>query len=259
MTTAATGDVGRLLRSWRQRRRLSQLELASRAEVSSRHLSFVETGRAQPSSEMIVRLADQLEVPLRERNSLLLAGGYAPQYAAAEPADLAPVLASFRQLLDAHAPYPALLLDRYWDLIDSNAPVSGLLEGVAPHLLEPPVNVIRLSLHPDGLAPRIGNLAQWRAHLLHQLDARAERTGDPRLAQLHDEVAAYPVPTTGGERSAPVSPVIPLVLLPLGAGPALRFFSVASVVEAPSDVTIDELHLETFLPADQETAEILRA
>ncbi len=254
-----TSELGPMIRSWRQRRRLSQLELASRAEVSSRHLSFVETGRAQPSPELIVRLSDHLEVPLRERNTLLVAGGYAPRYTeAADPADLDAVLGAFRTLLDAHDPYPALLLDRYWDLIDSNAAVGALLAGVAPALLEPPVNVIRLSLHPDGLAGRVANLAQWRAHLLHQLNARAERTGDPRLAELYDEVSAYPAPADAV--SSPVTPVVPLVLLPADpAGPTLRFFSVASVAEAPSDVVVDELHLETFLPADRVTANLLAA
>lgn len=257
-TRARRGDVGAQLRSWRQRRRLSQLELAGRAEISSRHLSFVETGRSRPSPDMIERLAEHLDVPLRERDSLLVAGGYAPRYAAANTPDRDAVLGAFRDLLDAHHPWPALLLDRYWDLIDANAAVDPLLAGAAPEVLEPPVNVIRLSLHPKGLAARILNLGQWRAHLLHQLQARAERTGDPRLAELRAEVEAYPVPEGRDRQAEPSGPVVPLVLSTPDRA-TLRFFSVASVAEAPGDVTIDELHVETFLPADPATAALLRA
>ncbi|GAA4392318.1 helix-turn-helix transcriptional regulator [Tsukamurella soli] len=252
MTTA---EVGGLLRRWRHRRHLSQLELASRAEVSGRHLSFVETGRARPSAELILRLAEHLDVPLRERDGLLLAGGYAPRYQPT-PSDSSAVLASFRTLLDAHMPYPAVLLDRYWDLVDANAAVGPLLEGCAPHLLEPPVNVVRLSLHPDGLAPRIVGLGGWRAHLLHQVGARADRIADARLTALLDECRAFP---GGDAASVPSGPVVELVLRGEPGEPPLRLFSVVSVVLTPNDATIDDLHLETLLPADQATRARLAA
>ena len=249
-----TIEVGPLLRTWRQRRRLSQLELASRAEVSGRHLSFVETGRSRPSAEMILRLAEHLEVPPRERDALLVAGGFAPRYDRA--ADAAGVLASFRTLLDAHAPYPAVLLDRYWDLVDANDAVPPLLAGCAPHLLEPPINVVRLSLRPDGLAPRIVELGAWREHLLHQVAARADRTADPRLADLLAECREYPCE---GPAPAPSGPVVELVLRMPDGAPPLRLFSVVSAVLTPHDATVDELHLETFLPADEATRTRLQA
>ncbi|MGY4719901.1 helix-turn-helix domain-containing protein [Naumannella huperziae] len=243
-----TMEVGTLLRAWRQRRRLSQLELASRAEVSGRHLSFVETGRSRPSADMVLRLADHLEVPPRERDTLLIAAGFAPRHA--HPEDTAEILASFRTLLDAHQPYPAVLLDRYWDLVDANDAVAPLLADCAPHLLEPPVNVVRLSLHPDGLAPRIINLALWREHLLHQVAARADHTADPRLAALHAECRQYP---SNGTAPTPSGPVAELVLCVADDAPPLRLFSVVSAVLTAHDATIDELHLETFLPADEAT------
>lgn len=245
-------NVGVLLRQWRRRRRLSQLELATRAEVSGRHLSFVETGRSRPSPDMILRLAVQLEVPLRERDSLLLAGGYAPRYQESTP-DVAAVMSAFRHLLDAHMPYPALLMDRCWDLVDTNDATAAILDTCAPDLLEPPINVVRLSLHPDGLAPRITNLAQWRTHILHQVDARARRTADARVAALLTECRAYP----GGHGTAPTGPVAELRLRNT-AGSQLRLFSVASEVVMPNDVSISELHLETFLPADEYTRAYLQ-
>jgi len=258
MSTAATSqpEVGALLREWRERRRLSQLELALQAEVSTRHLSFVETGRSRPTADMIERLAGQLDVPLRERNRLLLAGGYAPahpEHALDEP-DLAAVRDALRVVLAAHEPHPAVLLNRWWELVDANAAIGALLDGIAPALLEPPVNVLRLSLHPDGLAPRIGNLGQWRAHLLEQLHRRIERTADARLVELADELAGYP-----GGAAAPASPTD--VVLPLRlASPAgeLSFFSIAAHVGTATDVTVDELTIEAFYPADAATAEALR-
>ena len=175
-------------------RRLSQLHLATRAGVSARHLSFVETGRSKPTREMILRLAEVLDVPLRTRNELLLAGGFAPAYAEREldGPHLATVLAALRDVLAGHEPYPAILLDRHWTMIDANAGVAALIEGAAPWLLEPPVNVLRLSLHPDGLARRIGNLPEWRTHILHRLDQQILATGDPVLRALHDELTALP-------------------------------------------------------------------
>lgn len=252
-------SVGGLLRTWRQRRRLSQLELSSRAEVSSRHLSYVETGRARPTSEMILRLAEHLDVPLRERNRLLLAGGFAPRYSD-RPVDdraLATVLAGLRDLLDAHLPRPALLLDERWDLIDANAAVGVLVEGCDPALLEPPVNVVRLSVHPDGLAPRIGNLEAWGAQLHRQVVQRAERTHDPTLLELAAEVERYVDVSAGAaDTGGPGGPVLTLDLAtPDGR---LRLFSVAARLETPADSTLEGLVLETFLPADAATDAALR-
>lgn len=247
-------DVGPLLKQWRERRRLSQLELSNAAEVSTRHLSYVETGRSQPTAAMIERLAGHLDVPLRERNRLLLAGGYAPAHPerAYDAPDLAAVRDSLRAVLRAHEPHPAVLLNRWWELLDANDAVAMLLDGVAPHLLEPPVNVLRLSLHPDGLAPRIRNLGQWRGHLLGQLDQRIERTADPRLVELAAELAAYP---GGPGEPPPDGVVLPLRLAwPHGE---LAFFSIASHVDSATDVTLDELVLEAFYPADERTRAVL--
>ena len=181
--------VGELLREWRERRRLSQLDLSIQADISTRHLSFVETGRSRPTPAMIIRLTEQLDVPLRERNTLLLAAGYAPaypQHGLDEP-ELSSVRAALRRVLAGHQPYPAVVIDRWWEMLDSNAGMGLLVDGCAPWLLEPPVNVLRLSLHPDGMAPRILNLAQWRAHLLTQLQHRSRVLGDERLVELHTE------------------------------------------------------------------------
>src|SRR5262245_46854093 len=184
--------VGELLRDWRQRRRLSQLDLALDAEISSRHLSFVETGRSKPSSEMILRLAERLEVPLRERNQLLLAGGFAPAYSESKLSapSMSAVTGALRQLLDAHQPNPALIVDEGWDLVDANAAVDLFLAGAAPELLEPPVNALRLSLHPDGMASRIVNLGEWRAHILARLRRQADRSGSASLLGLWEELRA---------------------------------------------------------------------
>ena len=251
MTGAA--PIGSELRRWRELRALSQLALATRASVSTRHLSFVENGRSRPTPEMILRLADVLEVPMSEQNRLLLAAGFAPRHPerGLDDADLSSVLAGLRSLLDAHAPYPALLLDDHWDVVDANAAVHALLTDCDPVVLEPPINVIRLALHPRGLAPRIRNLPTWRAHLLHQLEHRIDRTGgDPRLTALREEMAGCP----GGDEPTGQRPVDPVVLLELETDDApLRMFSVASRIEGPADVTLDALHLETFLPADDHT------
>src|SRR5438309_578365 len=186
--------VGTLLRGWRQRRRLSQLELSGEAGVSARHLSFLETGRARPSREMVLQLADSLEVPLRARNELLVAAGFAPVYGERrlDGPDMAAVRRGLDLVLAAYEPFPAVVIDRGWHLVAGNRGVPLLTDGVDPRLLEPPVNVLRLSLHPDGMAPRIRNLAQWRAHVLHRLAREARLSGDPGLSALHDELAALP-------------------------------------------------------------------
>lgn len=254
-STPAT-EVGCLLREWRERRRLSQLELSLRAEVSTRHVSFVETGRSRPTAEMIERLAGHLDVPLRERNRLLLAGGYAPahpEHGLDEP-ELGAVRDALRAVLTAHEPHPALLFNRWWELVDANAGVTALLDGVEPALLQPPVNVLRLSLHPGGLAPRIANLSQWRGHLLEQLHHRIDRTGDARLVELAAELAAYPGGTP--EPASPADVVLPLRLAT--AAGELSFFSIAAHVGTASDVTVEELTLEAFYPADRSTAYRLR-
>ncbi|MEU4236446.1 helix-turn-helix transcriptional regulator [Actinoplanes sp. NPDC026619] len=245
-------DVGQLLREWRTTRRMSQLELSAEAGVSARHLSFVETGRSRPTPEMILRLSDRLGVPLRQQNELLLAGGYAPAHpeSALDGPPLAAVLSSLRDVLAAHAPAPALLVDRHWTMIDANEAVLSLTAGCAAELLEPPVNVLRLSLHPGGLAPRIRNLAEWRTHLLHRLDEQATHLADPVLRELHTELAGYP---GGASATRPTGLVVPLRI------DDLSFFSVTSILGTPLDVTLSELAVESFLPADESTAARLRS
>jgi transcriptional regulator with XRE-family HTH domain len=259
MRPPAARPVGELLREWRLRRRLSQLDLAIQADISARHLSFVETGRSRPTAEMILRLTEQLDVPLRDRNTLLLAGGYAPAYPehGLDGPELAAVRAALRQVLAGHEPYPAVVVNRWWELVDANAGVAALTTGAAPALLEPPVNVLRLSLHPDGMAPRIANLAEWRAHLLARLQRQAAATGDPRLAELHRELRGYP----GGEHGSPTTTdvVVPLRYRHGDAGQELALFSLTAMVGTPMDVTVQELAIESFYPADQATAAALRA
>ncbi|SFT91587.1 Transcriptional regulator, contains XRE-family HTH domain [Geodermatophilus amargosae] len=256
MTTLTRPPVGELLRVWRQRRRLSQLDLANDAEVSARHLSFLETGRARPSREMLLRLAERLEVPLRERNELLLAAGFAPAYGrrALDSPDMAAVTRALDLVLTAYEPYPAVVVDRSWELVTANASVALFLDGVPAHLLEPPANVLRLSLHPEGLAPRIANLPQWRAHLLHRLGREAHLTGDPGLASLHRELAALP---GGTDRSTPDGIAVPLRLRTDGG--VLSFLSTVTTFGTAVDLTAAELSVEAFLPADEVTAEVLRA
>jgi transcriptional regulator with XRE-family HTH domain len=252
--------VGTQLREWRQRRRLSQLDLAGHAEVSTRHLSFLETGRSLPSREMVLRLADRLQVPLRERNRLLTAAGYAPLYrehALADSEMKAPAQAVER-VLKAHEPYPALAVDRHWQMVAHNRMVPLLLGLLPPELLAPPVNVLRLSLHPRGLAPMIVNLAQWRAHLLHRLGQQVRASEDPALAALADELRAYPSPPDEGSATHHDAGVyVPLQLrLPSGV---LNLISTITVFGTPTDITLSELALETFFPADEATAAALRA
>jgi len=250
--------AGDLIREWRQRRRLSQLDLAIAANVSSRHLSFVETGRSRPTSEMILHLAEHLDVPLRDRNALLLAGGYAPAYPErilAAP-ELQAVTSALKRVLAGHEPYPAAVVNRWWELVDANAGIALFTGGVRPELLEPPVNVLRLSLHPDGMAPRIANLRQWRAHLLARLHRQAEATGDPRLFSLYSELEAYP----GGHGDEAPPPQPTDVVVPLryqAATQQLSFLSITAVIGTPMDVTVEELAIESFYPADNQTAAAL--
>lgn len=250
--------LGEQIREWRQRRRLSQMDLALEAEISTRHLSFIETGRAQASREMVLLLAEQLEVPLRERNAMLLGAGYAPVYAqrALDDPELAAARRAIELVLKGHEPFPAIAIDRHWNMVSANAAVAPLLAGVAPHLLAGPVNVLRLSLHPEGLAPRIRNLGEWRAHLLERLRRQAWLTSDPELAALLDELGGYPSAEGAGEAETCDSVAIPLRLeTPLGE---LSFLSTTTVFGTPRDVTLDELAIEAFFPADEETLERLR-
>ena len=247
--------AGDLIREWRQRRRLSQLDLAIAANVSSRHLSFVETGRSRPTSEMILHLAEHLDVPLRDRNALLLAGGFAPAYperGLAEP-ELHAVKNALKRVLDGQEPYPAAVVNRWWELVDANAGIALFTGDVRPELLEPPVNVLRLSLHPDGMAPRIANLPEWRAHLLARLHRQAEATGDPRLFSLYSELEAYP----GGEAQPPIPTDVVVPLRYRTAQAELSFLSITAVIGTPMDVTVEELAIESFYPADPQTAKAL--
>ena len=252
--------VGAMLREWRQRRRLSQFDLALEAGVSARHVSFVETGRARPSAEMVLHLAERLEIPLRDRNHLLLAAGYAPAFAQREldAPEMGPVREAIEQVLRGHEPYPALVVDRHWGLVSANRALGGLLGGVSGHLLEPPVNVLRLSLHPDGLAPRILNLPEWRGHLLERLARDAVSSGDPALATLHDELAAYP----SHGPAASVDPAFGDIAVPLRlrqGDDELAFISTKTTFGTAVDVTVAELSIESFFPANEETARALRA
>jgi transcriptional regulator with XRE-family HTH domain len=257
VATAPT-PVGDLLRSWRQRRSLSQLELSLNAAVSSRHLSFVETGRARPSREMVLRLAEELQVPLREQNALLLAAGYAPSYQE-RPLD-APEMETVRQAVDrflrAHEPYPAIVIDRYHDLLGSNDATQVLLEGVAPELLEPPANALRIALHPEGMAPRTLNLGEWSAHLLQRLHREAQVTGDPRLDSLYDELVGYPGvvvrPPHAEVESSDI--VLPVRLRDTDGQGELAFFSTLSTFGTAVDITLSELSIEAFYPANAPTA-----
>jgi transcriptional regulator with XRE-family HTH domain len=248
--------VGTLLRSWRQRRRLSQLDLSNEAGVSARHLSFVETGRSQPSREMVLHLAESLEVPLRARNELLVAAGFAPLYGrrGLDAPDMAAVRRAIDTVLAAYEPFPAVVVDRGWNLVAGNRGVPLLTDGADPRLLEPPVNVLRLSLHPDGMAPRIRNLAQWRAHVLHRLAREARLSGDPALAALHRELSLLP----GGTDPRPPDGIA--VPLRIRAGEdEWSFLSTVTTFGTAVDLTAAEVSVEAFLPADEATAAAVRA
>ena len=253
-------SVGGLIREWRQRRRLSQLDFAVEAEISSKHLSFLETGRSLPSREMLLHLAELLEVPLRERNAMLIAAGFAPIFSERPLTD--PALQAARnaidQVLKGHEPCPALAIDRHWTLVASNAAVAPFLAGVDPALVKPPLNVLRLSLHPHGLAPRIVNLAEWRAHLLARLKRQIDVSADRVLMDLLDELSAYPGPTsTGREPRVDAHSVVVPLRIAAGDG-VLSFISTTTVFGTPIDVTLSELAIEAFFPADAATAAALR-
>jgi len=258
-------SLGELLRAWRQRRRRSQLDLALDADVSQRHLSFIESGRSSASREMVLRLAEQLDVPLRERNALLLAAGYAPLYAERPLDD--PAMHAVRRtvelILRAHMPHPALAVNRHWQLVSANAAVAPLMAGVADTaLLAPPVNVLRLSLHPRGLAPHIANLPEWRAHLLERLQRQVGVSADPTLAALLAELAALDVPPASGLAGSALPALSPPgdIAVPLEIDTTqgrLSLISTTTVFGTPTEVTLSELAIEAFYPADGDTAERL--
>lgn len=254
---AARDDrVGMLLRAWRTRQRRSQLEVSAETGISTRHLSYVETGRSRPSRELVLRLAEHLEVPLRDRNVLLLAAGYAPVYAerSLDSAEMVGIRRALEQVLTGHEPWPALVVDRGWNLVMANRTVSALVAGAAPELLEPPVNVLRLSLHPDGMSRRILNLAEWRGHLLDRLAREASVTGAAEVTDLLEELRGYP----GGEsRPAPEGRVAVPLRVRTDAG-ELALISTVTTFGTAVDVALAELTVEAFLPADEETAQALR-
>lgn len=260
---AMTQAPGSLLRGWRRRRHLSQMELAHRAAVSTRHVSFVETGRSRPTADMVLRLCEQLDVPLRERNTVLLAAGHAPAYREHGLSDppMRQVNAAIEGILAAHLPFPALVVDRRWELVSANEALYALLDGVPPHLVEPPVNVIRLSVHPEGLAPRIANLEQWRAHLIHRLSREHDASADAHLAALLEELGAedgVPGNRRGSAGLAAEGPGSLLVPLQLRVdGEVLSFLSTTTLFGTPHEVTLSELAIEAFYPADERTRELV--
>ncbi|WGY70953.1 helix-turn-helix transcriptional regulator [Burkholderia cepacia] len=262
-SASRASGIGPLLRTWRQRRRLSQMALALDAEVSARHLSFVESGRAQPSREMVLHLAERLDVPLRERNALLVAAGFAPLFRERPFSD--PQLDAARHAVEAvlrgHEPYPALAVDRHWTLLAANRMLGALVAQADPALLQPPVNVLRLSLHPDGIASRIVNWHEWRAHILHRLQRQIDASGDRTLHALRDELAAYPAPA-GQPEDPPARADFADIAVPLRlrtAAGELTFFSTTTVFGTPVDVTLSELAIEAFFPANPETVDAMRA
>jgi transcriptional regulator with XRE-family HTH domain len=258
-----TTEVGTLLRGWRARRRLSQLDLALQAGVSQRHLSFMEIGRAKPSREMVMRLAAELDVPLRDRNAMLLAAGYAPVYPETPLGDdaLLPVRHALAKILSSHEPFPAVIFDRGWDLVWSNEPARAILTaGVAPALLTPRPNAMRVSLHPDGLAPRITNLAEYASHLLTRLQRQAAFAPDSVVAELYDEVCAYPtIAEHPKSHSPPATPLVAPLRLRALDGQELSFFSTVATFGTALDITVAELSIESFFPADKRTDAALRA
>jgi transcriptional regulator with XRE-family HTH domain len=268
MSATQTQSVGTLLRDWRQRRRFSQLDLACEAEISSRHLSFLETGRSVPSREMILHLAEALKVPLRERNILLMAAGYAPAFRERNLNDsgLDAARKAVELVLASHEPYPAIAVDRHWTLLFANKALAPLLVGTDPELLKPPVNVLRLAVHPRGVAPRIVNLREWKRHLLARLRQQIDNTADPALMELLQELSSYqPSESESVARDAKGNPfreqnyggvVVPLqIATPVGT---LSLFSTVTIFGTPVDVTLSELAVESFFPADAESGEKLR-
>lgn len=259
--TATRPPVGALLREWRARRRLSQLELSNQSGISTRHLSFVETGRSRPSRELLLHLAALLELPLRERNQVLLAGGYAPTYpeTALDSPQMGAVRGAVRRILAGHEPCPAVVVDRGWNLVEANASLALFTDPVPPDLLAPPVNVLRVSLHPRGMAPRIANLGEWRAHLLGRLRRQVALTADPDLAALYEELRGYPGPQEEAHLEVPGPGEIAAPLRVDHGGTELSFLSTVTTFGTPLDITVAELVIEAFYPADAHTEDVLRS
>jgi transcriptional regulator with XRE-family HTH domain len=259
----AIPPFGELLRAWRQRRRLSQLHLASDAEISQRHLSFLESGRSAPSREMVLRLAERIAVPLRERNALLVAAGFAPIYRERplnDPA-LLPARRAVELILAGHEPYPALAVDRHWTLVAANRPVSHLLAGVDPELLRPPVNVLRISLHPKGLAPRIANFREWRGHVLSRLAGQIDSSADPILIRLIEELKGYPAPPSAAPHRPPRESDLAGIAVTFELASddgVLSFLSTTTMFGTPVDISLSELAIESFFPADPATVTAMR-
>jgi transcriptional regulator with XRE-family HTH domain len=256
-------SVGALLRAWRQRRHLSQLQLATRSAGSARHLSFIETGRAQPSREMLLHLADRLDIPLRERNHLLLAAGFAPVYGERSlgESEMAPVREALERFLSAHEPYPAVVVDRRWNIVASNRGSAYVTRGVADHLRTPPANALRIALHPEGLAPQIPNLAEWRGYLLSRLRREIETTRDPELESLYRELVSYAGPAAA-EHKQPEPPAPDDILLMHELrldGNDLALFCTFTTFGTARDLTLSELTIVSFYPADAQTAAALAA
>lgn len=252
-------SLGEQLREWRVRRRMSQMDLALDSEISTRHLSFIETGRSRPSAAMLQRIADCLEVPHRARNALLLAGGYAPDYQERplDSAEMAGMKAIVEHVLKGHEPYPALAVDRHWNMVAANAAVALLTQLAAPELLDPPVNVLRVAMHPKGLAPHIVNRGEWRAHLLERLDHQIDASADAGLIALREELAGYAPDTADDSASTANGIAVPLILeTPMGQ---IRFVSTVTIFGTPVDITLSELAIEAFFPADAQSAALLQA
>lgn len=258
---AAPGpSAGELLRRWRQRRRFSQLELSSRADVSARHLSFVETGRSSPSRELIARLADTLEIPLRERNRVLIAAGFAPMFPQRpiQAPQLGPVREIIRRVLDAHEPYPAAVVDARWNLVEANKSLRWFTDLADPSLLEEPVNVMRLALHPLGMAPHMLNLGEWRAHALGRISRKIAMTADPQLTALLEELRGYPCPQPQPEVVVPGPGDIAVPMRLEHEGSELAFLCTVATFGTALDVTVSELVIETFFPADAQSAQAVQ-
>jgi transcriptional regulator with XRE-family HTH domain len=255
-----TRGAGALLREWRNRRRMSQLDLGLEANVSARHLSFVETGRSQPSREMVLTLAEHLQVPLREQNALLLAAGYAPVFSemSLDTDEMRPVRRALDAILTGHEPYPAVIVDREWEIVASNGPARGLLEGVSEELVAPPANAMRITLHPDGLAPRVLNFREWSDHLLTRLHRQALLSQDPALATLERELLSYPGVEPPSGVTEPAEMLFVPLQLRLPSGTRLSLFSTLATFGTALDITLEELAIESFFPADEATEAYLR-
>jgi transcriptional regulator with XRE-family HTH domain len=256
----ASGQIGELVRGWRERRRRSQLDVAVAADVSARHLSFIETGRSRPSPDMIERLCDELDVPLRERNALHLAAGFAPAHPERPLAHLGAAHDAIQAVLTGHEPNPAMAVNVRWELLSANRAALLFLQQVSADLLDPPVNVLRVTLHPDGLAGRIRNLPQWHAHVVRRVRRQLDRTAASGLAELLAELESYP--TGDGSAAAPVDPAHEAIAMPLRIATdteELTLLYTTTLFGSPRDVTLDEIAVETFFPADAATARALRS